>query len=121
MMKAPMAQASLGPNPRDRGKNGSKRHLLVDGRGVPLSRIVTGANRHDVSQLDAVLEAIMVKRALPPQRRSKHLRADAGYSGAPAAQSLKSTAPSRTSKGADKRQVNSSATPGKRPGAGWLK
>ena len=66
------------------GKNGSKRHLLVDGRGVPLSRIVTGANRHDVSQLDAVLEAIMVKWALPPQRRSKHLRTDAGYSGAPA-------------------------------------
>ena len=26
----------------------------------------------------------MVKRALPPQRRSKHLCADAGYTGAPA-------------------------------------
>ena len=33
------------------GKKGSKRHLLVDGHGVPLSLIVTGANRHDVSQL----------------------------------------------------------------------
>ena len=66
------------------GKNGSKRHLLVDGRGVPLSLVVTGANRHDVTQLDAVLQAIMIKRKAPPKRRSKHLCADAGYRGRPA-------------------------------------
>jgi len=45
---------------------------------------VTGANRHDVSQLEAVLAAIMIKRTQPPIRRSKHLCADAGYTGAPA-------------------------------------
>lgn len=84
MMKVPLAQEAVGPNPTDRGKNGSKRHLLVDGRGIPLSFIVTGANRHDVSQLEAVLAAIMVKRPQPPMRRSKHLCADAGYTGAPA-------------------------------------
>ena len=56
----------------------------MDGRGVPLSLVVTGANRHDVSQLEAVLDAIMVKRSRPPRRRSKHLCADAGYTGAPA-------------------------------------
>jgi IS5 family transposase len=49
-----------------------------------LSIIVTGANRHDVSQLGAVLDAIMVKRPAPPLRRHKHLCADAGYTGAPA-------------------------------------
>jgi len=65
-------------------KNGSKRHLLVDGRGVPLSFIVTGANRHDVTQLDAVLSAIMIKREVPAERRSKHLCLDAGYRGQPA-------------------------------------
>ena len=37
----------------------AKRQLLVDGRGVPLSIVVTGANRHDVSQLEAVLDAIV--------------------------------------------------------------
>lgn len=58
--------------------------MLVDGRGVPLSLVVTGANRHDVSQLEAVLDAIVVKRAQPTKRRSKHLCADAGYTGAPA-------------------------------------
>ena len=33
------------------GKIGNKRHLLTDGSGVPLSIVVTGANRHDVHSL----------------------------------------------------------------------
>lgn len=53
MIKAPLAREAVGRNPTDREKKGSKRHLLVDGHGVPLSLIVTGANRHDVSQLTA--------------------------------------------------------------------
>lgn len=46
-----------------------------------MSLVVTGANAHDVTQLEAVLQAIVVKRPLPKQRRSKHLCADAGYRG----------------------------------------
>src|SRR5258708_24037040 len=72
------------------GKKGSKRHLLVDGRGVPLSLVVTGANRHDVSQLEAALSSIMVKREAPAERRSKHLCLDAGYRGQPALQIIES-------------------------------
>ena len=60
----------------------------MDGRGVPLSLVVTGANDHDVTQLDAVLQAIMIKRPLPRTRRSKHLCADAGYRGERALQSI---------------------------------
>jgi transposase len=58
--------------------------LLVDARGVPLSLVVTGANRHDVSQLEAVLDAIVIERPSPRVRRHKHLCADAGYTGVPA-------------------------------------
>ena len=58
--------------------------MLVDGNGVPLSLVVTGANRHDVSRLEAVLDAVVVQRATPPHRRHKHLCANAGYIGAPA-------------------------------------
>ena len=54
----------------------------MDGRGVPLSLIVTGANVHDSKKLGAVLDAIMVERADPSFRRNKHLCADAGYRGA---------------------------------------
>ena len=67
-------------------KKGSKRHILVDGRGVPLSLIVTGANRHDVSQLLAVLDAIIV----PLPHRKRFLYADKGYSGAPAQRQIQS-------------------------------
>ena len=35
-----------GPNPTDRAKLGSKRHLICDGRGVPLAIQLTGANPH---------------------------------------------------------------------------
>lgn len=53
----------------------------MDGRGVPLSIVVTGANRHDVTQLDALLPNIVVQRSDPPERRSKHLCADNAYAG----------------------------------------
>ena len=53
----------------------------MDGRGVPLSLVVTGADEPDVTQLDQVLRAIMVRRNGPRMRRSKHLCADAGYRG----------------------------------------
>ena len=61
----------------------------MDGRGVPLSLVVTGAHRHDVSELEAVLDAIVIERASPPVRRHKHLCADAGYTGAPALNLIK--------------------------------
>lgn len=54
----------------------------MDGRGVPLSLVVSGANVHDCKRLDAVLSAIVIKRKDPPHRRNKHLCADAGYRGA---------------------------------------
>jgi transposase len=60
-------------------KKGSKRHLLVDGRGVPLSIVVTGANRHDVSQLAAVLNGRIVSPFMEDEE--EHLCADAGYAG----------------------------------------
>ena len=76
IVKAPLAQETVGPNPTDRGKKGSKRHLLVDGRGVPLSLLVSGANRHDVTQLEIVLDEIVIER---PDDIEQHLCADKGY------------------------------------------
>lgn len=40
-------ELETGPNPTDRGKLGSKRHLIVDARGIPLAITITGANRYD--------------------------------------------------------------------------
>ncbi len=55
--------------------------MLVDGLGVPLSLIVTGANRHDVSQLEPVLDAIILPL---PSKEQLYLYADKGYDGEPA-------------------------------------
>jgi len=59
--------------------------LLVDERGVPLSIVVTGANRHDVTQIYTVLKT----RVCSPKEGSDvnlNLCADAGYTGDPAHQ-----------------------------------
>jgi hypothetical protein len=61
MMQALLAQEAVGPNRTGSGENGSKRHLLVDGCGVPLSRLVTAANVNDAKRLGAVLAAIQIK------------------------------------------------------------
>ena len=58
---------------------GTKRHLLVDARGVPLSLVVTGANRHDVTQLEPVLGRILVARPQDAAPDGEHLCADKGY------------------------------------------
>ena len=56
---------------------------MVDGRGVPLSLVVTGANRHDVTQLKLVLEETIIDR---PKNIEQNLCADKGYDGQPALQ-----------------------------------
>jgi putative transposase len=65
-------------------KKGTKRSLLVDGRGAPLSLIVAGANRHDVKLLAQTLDAIVVPRPKPTKRRPQNLCVDKGYAGKPA-------------------------------------
>ena len=70
----------LAPIRRIGEKNGSKRSVLVDERGVPLSLIVSGANRHD----SVVLESLLKER-LTLEREDKaverNLCLDAGYVG----------------------------------------
>jgi transposase len=45
-----------GPSPTDRGKAGSKYHVLCDRDGLPLHALVTGANTHDSRMLAALLD-----------------------------------------------------------------
>lgn len=62
----------------------------MDGRGAPLSLIVAGAsNRHDVKLLAQTLDAIVVPRPQPTQRRRQNLCVDKGYAGKPAEQQMR--------------------------------
>jgi transposase len=48
-----------GPNPTDRAKRGSKRHLICDGRGVPCRwRDADRRQRHDSEEALALIDAI---------------------------------------------------------------
>jgi Transposase DDE domain len=50
--------SKTGPNPTDRARPGSKHHLIIEAQGIPLAVILTGANRNDVTQLHALVDAI---------------------------------------------------------------
>ena len=69
----------IGPNPTDRGKAGTKRSILVEKEGGPLSVIVAGANVHDPKLLDATLEAVVVQRPKPTSESPQRLCLDKGY------------------------------------------
>jgi len=70
-----------GPSPVDRGRSGSKHHLITDASGVPLAAILTGGNRHDVTQLLPLLDKIphIRGRTGRPRSRPNRLLADRGY------------------------------------------
>ncbi|WP_267361755.1 MULTISPECIES: IS5 family transposase [unclassified Methylobacterium] len=74
--------SATGPNPTDRGKPGTKRHLVVDANGTPLGLTLTGANCHDSRMLAATLDAVpgvRTGRRGRPRRRPDKLHADKGY------------------------------------------
>ena len=72
-----------GPNPTDKGKPGSKRHLLVvDRGGVPLAVMVTTPNVHDSMMFEELVDAIEPPIKLPrgtPRKRPEKLHADKAY------------------------------------------
>ncbi|HSM89810.1 MAG TPA: transposase, partial [Desulfobacterales bacterium] len=73
------------------GENdGTKRSLLVDGRGIPLSLVVSGAQRHDVKMLEPTLDQMVLKRPAAGKASKQHLCADKGYAGEPAQQAIES-------------------------------
>ncbi|WP_394298082.1 transposase [Streptomyces griseus] len=62
-----------GPNPVDRGKKGSKLHVLSEAQGIPLAVAVSGANTHDSLALKPLIRGIPAVLL----RRTPHLAARA--------------------------------------------
>ncbi len=74
--KAPGGGECAGPSPVDRRKQGMKRSLLVEGHGIPLGRVLAGANRHDSPLLAPTLDKLDSLGPLPDDI-TVHL--DSGY------------------------------------------
>ena len=71
----------MGANPVDRGKPGSKLHLVCDGGGLPLTAVVTAANVNDTTVFQAVVADIPPVRTPAGRRRTRpaKVHADKGY------------------------------------------
>lgn len=65
----------------DRGRPGSKHHLIVDANGTPLAAKLTGGNEADVEQLIPLVDAVPPVRGKPgvPLRKPKEVMGDRAY------------------------------------------
>ena len=72
---------AVGPNPTDRGKPGTKRHVFTERGGLPLASLLTGANRHDSVVFEEVLDAVPPIKQPNGRRRKRPDKghADKGY------------------------------------------
>lgn len=72
-------------NPTDKGKPGTKHHLLVDRQGVSLAAMLTGANTPGLSVFEELVDAVEpIKRPGRdrPRKQPEKLHADKAYDSA---------------------------------------
>ncbi|MEV6701783.1 IS5 family transposase [Streptomyces sp. NPDC051453] len=80
-VRAKKGGSLTGPNPVDRGKKGSKLHVLSEAQGIPLAVAVSGANVHDSQAFKPLLLGLPAIRSRPGPRRWRpvKVRADKAY------------------------------------------
>ena len=85
-----------GNNPTDRSKLGTKRHILTDKKGIPLSAVISSASTHDIKLVTNAVDSIVIKRPSSSRpkterrkrRRMQHLCLDKAYNSEPEEQEL---------------------------------
>ena len=79
---------TVGNNPTDRSKLGTKRHILTDKNGIPISAVISSASTHDIKLVTDVVDNAVVKRPSSNKtkktgrrrrRRLQHLCLNKGY------------------------------------------
>ena len=74
-----------GNNPMDRIKLGTKRHILTDNEGIPLSVVISSASTYDVKLVTDVVDNAVIKRHTSSpktkdgRKRKQHLCIDKAY------------------------------------------
>jgi len=74
-----------GSNPTDRSKLGTKRHILTDKNGIPLSAVITSASTHDVKAVTEVMHNAVITQSTSPilatknRKIKQHLCLDKAY------------------------------------------
>ena len=77
---------TAGNNPTDRSKLSTKRHILTDKNGIPLSIVISSASTHDIKRVTSVVDNTVIKRPPPSyktkktgRRKLQHLCLDKAY------------------------------------------
>ena len=75
-----------GNSPTDRSKLGTKRHILTDKNGIPLSAVISSANTHDIKAVTDVIDDAVINRPFESsfskkktRGRNQHLCLDRAY------------------------------------------
>ena len=110
MGKSRFSGGARGPNPTDRAKMGTKKSVLVEQDGGPLSTVIDGANVHDTKLLERTIDAIVVPRPDPKDLPQNLCLWTRGMTTRPARPPAPPQATSRTSAASARR----SSTPGVR-------
>jgi putative transposase len=79
LLQRHLLEKGTGANPTDRAKSGTKRSILVDGKGVPLGVVVSGANTHDMKLTKSTLQNVVMDRHEPTIKSKQHMCMDKGY------------------------------------------
>jgi transposase len=84
-VRAAYGGQGTGPSPVDRGKPGTKHHLITDAGGIPLASRVTAANVNDVTQLAPLFNKIppVAGRVGRPRRKPDAAHGDLAYDSEP--------------------------------------
>lgn len=77
-IRAPCGGQDTGPDPTGRRNSGGKHQVLTDAQGIPWAMTLTGANRHDVTQLSPLVDAVPAVRGQRgrPRRRPDRVQGD---------------------------------------------
>ncbi len=95
--KVALGWAMTGNSPVDRSKLGTKRHILADKKGIPLSAVISSASTHDIKLVTNVVDSMVIERPSSSskpktgrrkRRRLQHLRLDKAYNSEPEEQEL---------------------------------
>ncbi|MBA3492367.1 MAG: IS5 family transposase [Rubrobacteraceae bacterium] len=105
---------------RSKGGFSTKVHLACDGKGRPLSVVVTPGQRHGSTQLEELLDAVRVGREAGepgrPRKRPSHLLAERGYSYERCRRLLRKRGVSHTIPERKDQKERRAGRPGRRPG-----
>ncbi len=123
-----------GSNPTDRSKLGTKRHILTDTKGIPLSVVISSASTHDTKLVTDVMDNTIIKRSssssstkrkLSRKRKLQHLCLDKAYSSKTVKQEIISRGhiphlPYRRKRGEGKTETQKMSNRKKHPARRWV-